>query len=143
VCLAFSVYSLDHVFLADRLNTVLTMVLTAVAFKWVVTSMLPKVSYQTFLDRYVLWSFFVLSLIALQINLAYIARDLDGVAYFDTTYGLVLLAVWVVPHLIFWIAYSWNRALFYISWDAVIKVQEESIYRVENSDLSKDILKLE
>lgn len=45
---------------ADRLSVTLTLLLTAVAYKFVVASSLPQVSYQTLLDFYVLVCFFLL-----------------------------------------------------------------------------------
>ena len=39
---------------ADRLSVSLTLVLTAAAYKFVVASMLPQISYFTMLDHYVL-----------------------------------------------------------------------------------------
>ena len=39
----------------ERLQITLTLLLTSVAFKYVISSSLPKVSYLTLLDKYVLW----------------------------------------------------------------------------------------
>lgn len=46
---------------ADRLSVILTLVLTSVAFKFVVAQGLPKISYNTCLDYYVLVSFLLLA----------------------------------------------------------------------------------
>jgi len=50
---------------AERCGVILTLLLTSVAFKFVVGQDLPKISYNTFLDTYVLVSFIVLTFIAL------------------------------------------------------------------------------
>jgi len=50
---------------ADRCGVILTLLLTSVAFKFVVGQDLPKISYNTYLDTYVLVSFIVLTFIAL------------------------------------------------------------------------------
>jgi len=50
---------------AERCGVILTLLLTSVAFKFVVGQGLPKISYNTFLDTYVLASFIVLTFIAL------------------------------------------------------------------------------
>jgi len=57
------VVPLDQV--ADRCGVILTLLLTSVAFKFVVGQGLPKISYNTYLDTYVLVSFIVLTFIAL------------------------------------------------------------------------------
>ena len=48
---------------ADRLGVILTLVLTSVAFKFIVAQSLPKIPYNTCLDWYVLISFVILSAI--------------------------------------------------------------------------------
>ena len=50
----FSVFALGEDSLADRINTILTLLLTAVAFKFAVGDSMPKVGYNTFLDVYFL-----------------------------------------------------------------------------------------
>lgn len=51
---------------ADRLGLSLTLVLTAVAFKFVISADLPKISYLTLLDKYVLGCFVFLALVVLE-----------------------------------------------------------------------------
>ncbi|KAF0690009.1 Aste57867_18571 [Aphanomyces stellatus] len=58
------VFVLDVDDLGDRLSTVLTLLLTAVAFKFVISSALPKVPYNTLLDSFVLASTISLVLVA-------------------------------------------------------------------------------
>ena len=48
---------------ADRLSVSLTLILTAVAYKYVIIEMLPKISYMTLLDQYIAWcSLFLLGI---------------------------------------------------------------------------------
>jgi len=54
---------------ADRCGVILTLLLTSVAFKFVVGQDLPKISYNTYLDVYVLLSFDLLTFIALGVAL--------------------------------------------------------------------------
>uniref|UniRef100_A0A1I8HD80 G_PROTEIN_RECEP_F3_4 domain-containing protein n=1 Tax=Macrostomum lignano TaxID=282301 RepID=A0A1I8HD80_9PLAT len=49
----------------NRLQLTFTLVLTLVAFKFVVNQCLPKISYLTYLDKYVISSLFILTLICL------------------------------------------------------------------------------
>ena len=48
--------------LADRLSVNLTLLLTAMAFKFVLSDTLPPTPYLTTMERYVLWTFVVLFL---------------------------------------------------------------------------------
>jgi len=50
---AFAAFSLDPEDLGDRFGIVLTLLLTATAFKFVVSDSLPKVTYMTVLDKYI------------------------------------------------------------------------------------------
>jgi len=54
VCVA--AWGIDVGDIADRLSVTLTMMLTAVAFKLIVGEQLPKVSYNTFLDIYLIYT---------------------------------------------------------------------------------------
>jgi len=50
--------------IADRLSVTLTMMLTAVAFKFIVGDQLPKVSYNTYLDIYLIYTYVFMFLIS-------------------------------------------------------------------------------
>ncbi len=52
--------------LADRMSVNLTLLLTAVAFKFVVSQSLPHISYLTLLDKYVLTSFVMLFFVVVE-----------------------------------------------------------------------------
>ena len=54
---------------AGRLDVALTLLLSLTTYKFAVTSMIPQVSYQTLLDRYVLWNFILLAAVALAVGL--------------------------------------------------------------------------
>eukprot|EP00439_Symbiodinium_sp_Y106_P063227 s2004_g9.t1 len=56
--------------IADRLSTSLTLVLTAVAYKYLVAQMVPAIGYSTWLDKYVLMCWFFLAGIVLENCLA-------------------------------------------------------------------------
>eukprot|EP00735_Rhodelphis_limneticus_P003548 TRINITY_DN15034_c0_g1::TRINITY_DN15034_c0_g1_i1::g.25023::m.25023 TRINITY_DN15034_c0_g1::TRINITY_DN15034_c0_g1_i1::g.25023 ORF type:complete len:651 (-),score=81.83,sp/O70212/5HT3A_CAVPO/23.83/2e-07,Neur_chan_LBD/PF02931.18/1.1e-05,Neur_chan_memb/PF02932.11/9.3,Neur_chan_memb/PF02932.11/0.81,MDFI/PF15316.1/6 TRINITY_DN15034_c0_g1_i1:113-2065(-) len=57
---------IDPANLADRLNVLLTLILTCIAFKFMVSDCLPVIAYMTVLDKYVLISFFFLYLMAFE-----------------------------------------------------------------------------
>ena len=52
--LGFSVFAMDEESLPDRVNTILTLLLTAVAFKFAIVDSIPKVGYNTILVRFFL-----------------------------------------------------------------------------------------
>jgi hypothetical protein len=60
VALCFSAFCIDVADLADRMSIILTLLLTAVAFKFVIADSLPKLSYSTYIDYFLLMNFFVL-----------------------------------------------------------------------------------
>ena len=64
--LAFSAYAVPIHLVSERCSVTLTLLLTTVAFKLVLVEGMPKVSYLTFLDQYVVTSFFLIFIITLQ-----------------------------------------------------------------------------
>ena len=56
---------------SSRLSTTLTLVLTAVAYKYVVAQMVPPIGYDTVLDRYVMLCFIFLSFVVAENCLAF------------------------------------------------------------------------
>ncbi|XP_060595427.1 cys-loop ligand-gated ion channel-like isoform X7 [Ruditapes philippinarum] len=59
--LAFATFSVEKTLPQNRLQLSFTLVLTAVAFKSVVNSSLPRISYLTYMDKYLLVSMVMLS----------------------------------------------------------------------------------
>ena len=82
---------------ADRLSVSVTLLLTAVAFKLVTSTMTPAVAYLTLLDRYVGVSSII---IFLAVGAAAVAGEID--ATFDRDAAWSLLGLWAVLH--FWFA---------------------------------------
>ena len=76
---------------ADRLSVTLTLMLTAVAYKFIVASSLPQVSYLTSLDTYVLVCFLFMLLISVE-NVVWPActAALAGVEPFDEIYIMLI-----------------------------------------------------
>ena len=79
---------------ADRLSASLTLVLTAVAYKYVVSQMVPPIGYSTRLDRYVTWCFAFLFLVVVENCLAYYLSPYW--LWFDLMAGLLLLLAFMV-----------------------------------------------
>lgn len=57
-CMCIAAFGIEVPDIADRLSVTMTMMLTAVAFKFIVGDQLPKVSYNTYLDFYLLYTMF-------------------------------------------------------------------------------------
>ena len=65
VCLAFSTFLIPPTDVSDRMQVVLTLVLTLAAYKVSLTAWLPAKPYLTRMDEYVMWSFAVTSLMGI------------------------------------------------------------------------------
>ncbi len=66
VSLCFLTFCIDVTDISSRLSTTLTLLLTAVAFKFVVGESLPKIAYLTLMDKYMLVAFTFLYSIAIE-----------------------------------------------------------------------------
>jgi FtsH-binding integral membrane protein len=98
VSLAFTMFALPVVQLADRLNVVMTLVLSAVAFKLLCAEQLPELPYLTALDRYVLWGLGVLCLMALEcVVVEHLVRD-DAKEWWDAYAGYTFIVVWTLSN---------------------------------------------
>ena len=73
--LGFTVFALSSDSLADRINTILTLILTAVAFKFAISDSMPKVGYNTLMDRFFLFNMAELFLICMLCTIEDLVRD--------------------------------------------------------------------
>ena len=111
--LSLSVWAVDVVEdCMGRLTFLYTLFLTTVAFKLVLGTMLPVVSYQTKLDQYVLLCFFY-QIAAILVNTAMLrvadVRGADTAAVYtvDMIAFVVMATVWVfINGLASWVAYA-------------------------------------
>jgi len=105
--LSFVAFAIDAEDLADRASVVLTLLLTAVAFKLVVADALPKISYVTVLDIYMDFQFLLIFGIALQNGFvaafAKIAPATFGAwaNHLEAGTFVACLAIWIAFHLWF------------------------------------------
>jgi hypothetical protein len=86
---------------ADRLGLSLTLVLTAVAFKFVIAADLPKICYLTKLDKYVLFNFFGIAVVVVENSLcetALLAEE--GMDHLGLYVWVVLMFVYFIYHLL-------------------------------------------
>ena len=54
---------------AGRMENILTVLLSTVAFKFIIAEALPNINYETKLDWYLLYSFFLITLVVLQASI--------------------------------------------------------------------------
>ncbi|RUS78579.1 hypothetical protein EGW08_013647, partial [Elysia chlorotica] len=103
LALTFTLLAVDPTSV-DRLSIIMTLFLTSVAFQLVVRSHLPKISYLTYLDIYVVFAIVYLFLqgaeSALMIHLSDF-RDKDQVRRYDEISQACLIAFLIFFHLVF------------------------------------------
>jgi hypothetical protein len=109
--------------LADRMSITMTISLTIVAFKFVITGMVPPTPYLTFLDKYVLFSFVLIGIEVVENFIASYATDSNSLRFENVFYS-ILVVVWLSIHAILVVGthYQW----FYQSWDKVHKLDDET-----------------
>lgn len=94
VSLTGTAFAVPYEDAADRLSVSLTLLLTVVAYKFVVASTLPAVAYLTWLDKYSLAALCVLSLVVAENALASVLGEA-----FDTAAQITCVSVWVAINL--------------------------------------------
>jgi hypothetical protein len=125
ISMALSSFALPPDKLDVRLAIILTLLLTAVAFKYVVAGYLPKVSYVTLLDGYVITAYLALVLIGAENCFAFQYSDMAVTRTHDLNFAIWFAASWGFIHVIILIATLFPN-LIYQSWDSVVKVQQQA-----------------
>lgn len=105
----------------ERAGNIITYILTIMALKYVINDQLPGKDYQTLLDYYLLFSYVLLTLPALELLVLQFVHtfwrsiDLNEI---DSACAKVFFVVWNVPHWVVWLLYP-CRECFYQPWDQV------------------------
>jgi hypothetical protein len=109
--------------LADRMSITMTISLTIVAFKFVITGMVPPTPYLTLLDMYILFSFVVIGVEVTENFIVSYATDSTSL-YFEHVFYFILAVIWISIHLILVVGarFQW----FYQPWDKVHKLDDEA-----------------
>ena len=99
-------YSIPSHDLGSRLEAVLTLVLTSVAFKFVVAGHLPRLSYSTLCDHYMILSLLFQTAIATEIGLTAVLVEDDDfkqtlIDKIDRIFMLVTIGAYTCMHVIF------------------------------------------
>ena len=100
------VFTMDAESISDRYGTLLTLLLTMVAFQFVVESQLPQLPYLTFIDYYITVSFVFLFLMIIQTAIFSVIAwdDEENAVDFDVVSIIVLTGFFIIYHIYFGIA---------------------------------------
>ena len=129
VCVCFytawlSAFVVERAQVADRLSVTVTLMLSAVAFRFVVSSMLPKVSYLTWMDYYILTGFVALILlIGENAFLGIDSIDNDTANAVDLGFAIAFSVIWASLHLFLaWLMLSENRGR--VPWEVMDEIDK-------------------
>ena len=111
-CISFlglTSFALTEEDLGDRLNLLITLILTAVAFGVIVTASLPNVPYLTYLDKYILCQYMFLVFLMGETALLRRGHDEDavGITQEGDKVVFVLAAVYTVLFNVGFCGYGW------------------------------------
>ena len=100
MCLcSFASFSIDNEYIGDKLNVSLMTLLTVIALKFSTTQLLPRVSYLTLLDSYIIFCIFFQILVIVQNSL----YNIIEIGYYDI-YSIILLGgVLIIINICFYI----------------------------------------
>lgn len=131
VLISFSVVAIDMTDYSSRLSILITSVLTAVAFKFVTVNWVPNVSYLTRLDKYIIFTFIMLSFVVLESFFVSLvpSRHYDIGRGFDVAIVSVFVVIWIVLHLFIWVGSVKNY--FYKPWDVVLQADNHDLQQFE------------
>ena len=132
---------------ADRMSITMTMLLTTVAFRFVVVSWVPVVPYLTYLDKYNVLSISMLMIVTLEnFIVAYDTNiDVDDKELHDRWFFFILCIFWIFIHIVIFIGA--HRLWFVASWDKTFEEDDSTyvtkytgglVYPADTSDEKKE-----
>jgi hypothetical protein len=111
--LIFMDFCIEFTELGDRASVTLTLLLTLVAQKFTLSPDVPKISYLTFLDKYILSCLLLVILVAIENMIVIILKNYEfkseTLQKNEYIFGQVLFGIWIVWHII--IGYKINRRI--------------------------------
>lgn len=121
----FTSYAVPMDDVADRLSVTVTLMLTAVAFRYVVEEMLPKVNYLTLMDYYLLAGFIAVTALMAENALAgWDIFDDNWKTAFEWTSGIIFLGIWGFIHFIA-VLCAWSPSFLRKTWEQMDKEDSE------------------
>eukprot|EP00037_Helgoeca_nana_P006649 m.61084 g.61084 ORF g.61084 m.61084 type:complete len:495 (-) comp17522_c0_seq1:30-1514(-) len=104
VSLSFSVFCMPVTQLSERLNIVMSLVLSAVAHKLLCAEQLPDLPYLTYLDGYVLGGVGLLCVLAIECIVCATLFDTVTAESIDTVCGWGLVVIWLAVNVyVYWL----------------------------------------
>lgn len=136
VSIAWVALSLDITSVSDRLSIILTLLLTAVAFKYIVAGYLPHVPYFTAMDKYVLFCFLVLFFSAIEIPIIYTCSlyypdQATLIGYIDIAFWCTLYGFHFCAHIIWLVFCGATDRCCRPSWEYVELAEKDLEQKVE------------
>lgn len=121
---------------ADRMSITMTMLLTTVAFRFVVVSWVPVVPYLTYLDKYNVLSISMLMVVTLENFIASYNTnvDFDTRELHDRWFFFILCVFWIFMHIIIFIGA--HRLWFVTSWEKTFAA-DDTTYVMKCTDSLK------
>eukprot|EP01083_Nonionella_stella_P057576 151083_1 len=114
-------------FITERLAVTVTLMLTAVVFKYVVSESLPKITYFTIMDYYLLEGFLILTMLIVENTCSGLTSwPISRRESIDIWIGWICAAVWIVTH-VWWCIVLFNRRFMRIGWQQMDKLDEEEV----------------
>lgn len=128
------VVSIDCTDFGTRSSVTITLLLTLVAFKFVMGSYIPKISYQTLLDKYTIFGTLMLGVTIIEnffVSSLFNPQASPEIEYRDQVFAVVWNAVWWLAHgyLVIGERFNWFR----VSWE-MVKEEDE---RKEKNDTAR------
>jgi hypothetical protein len=106
-------FCIEFTELGDRAGITLTLLLTLVAQKFTLAPDVPKISYLTFLDKYILSCLLLVILVSIENIVVIILKNYElgseTLQENEHIFGQVLFGIWIVWHII--IGYRINRRI--------------------------------
>ena len=104
--LIFTTFSVDYALVQNRLQLSFILLLSNITFKRVVSDTLPKVSYLTQLDRYVISQTSIMVIVCIWHAVVYQISNENDAKLADRIALIVMGSVYVLTHIIFFITWG-------------------------------------
>ena len=133
VLMSFSVVGISYTDYGTRLPIIITSVLTAVAFKFATVSWVPIVNYLTYLDKYIVTTFGLLTFLVFESFMVSLFDVQTKAESFENTLLSLAFIFWIFLHL--GILLGAMTGVFYESWDMIGKKSGSERQRLKSQTL--------
>ena len=124
---------------SDRFGFMMTLILTAVAFKFVTSGLVPKTSYLTLLDKYALLGFFFLVIVLIKDFVLALVIQFSSESFADVNKGDIaftgfMCLLWLALHV--FMLYANHKKTVHVPWGTVVDAQfGDDQQRTRHSDV--------